>query len=502
MNGKLNGNLSGSGKILAQKYCGSCHQYPSPDELPTGIWHQFILPHMGHRLGIYSNGEAPDSIFKEGLSRAEAVSKDIYPAQARISKEDWQKLENFYLDNSIDSVRAKTNYTTKVVINNLVHFNPKTARHLRRPPLTTMLQIIPEKRSLLLADGKKNVNALISFNENMDLNYQLYLKKSPIFLHFAGDRQLLLTIGEHIYPTDYQRGELELIYREGVTEKPNRSTLLIDSLRRPVHFSILDFNQDGQDDFSICEFGNRLGSLTLYENQGNSYMSSVLIDRPGAIKTEIRDVNGDGWSDILVLMAQGDEGIFLLYNQMGSFNQQETLLSFSALAGSTYFESVDWDGDEDLDLLYTCGDNADLSIIVKEYHGIYLFKNLGSNQFVQHHFFPMPGAYKAVARDFDQDGDLDISAISFFPDYRSNEPLHYVYLEQESPDRFSAQSFAGASSGRWMVMDAGDLDEDGDIDIALGSYVGFYPDGDKTGLYKHWLEEGPAAIILENQIKN
>ena len=47
-------------------------------------------------------------------------------------------------------------------------------------------------------------------------------------------------------------------------------------------------------------------------------------------------------------------------------------------------------------------------------------------------------------------------------------------------------------------MDAGDMDADGDIDLALGSFVYFEPMGDTTGLGKRWLTKGPSVIVLEN----
>ena len=52
-----------------------------------------------------------------------------------------------------------------------------------------------------------------------------------------------------------------------------------------------------------------------------------------------------------------------------------------------------------------------------------------------------------------------------------------------------------------MVMDAGDLDSDGDIDLALGSHVFIQPMGDDTGLAKKWAEIGPSVIVLENTIR-
>ncbi|MNL88956.1 hypothetical protein D3C87_2189910 [compost metagenome] len=47
-------------------------------------------------------------------------------------------------------------------------------------------------------------------------------------------------------------------------------------------------------------------------------------------------------------------------------------------------------------------------------------------------------------------------------------------------------------------MDAGDMDADGDIDLALGSFVYLIPQGDTTGLGKRWLSESPSVIVLEN----
>lgn len=36
---------------------------------------------------------------------------------------------------------------------------------------------------------------------------------------------------------------------------------------------------------------------------------------------------------------------------------------------------------------------------------------------------------------------------------------------------FDAFTFSGSADGRWMAMDAGDMDGDGDLDILLGSMI-------------------------------
>ena len=191
----------------------------------------------------------------------------------------------------------------------------------------------------------------------------------------------------------------------------------------------------------VCEFGNLTGALSWMENVGNNrFTRHVLRALPGAIKAYINDYNHDGAPDIWVLFAQGEEGIFLFTNRgNGNFETKE-ILRFPPSYGSSYFEFADFNKDGYPDIIYTCGDNADFSPILKPYHGVYIFLNDGTNQFQQKYFFPINGCYKAMARDFDGDGDLDIATISFFADYDHQPQESFVYLENKGnpqmADRF------------------------------------------------------------------
>jgi hypothetical protein len=111
------------------------------------------------------------------------------------------------------------------------------------------------------------------------------------------------------------------------------------------------------------------------------------------------------------------------------------------------------------DIVYTCGDNADFSTVLKPYHGVYIYINDGSNHFKQQYFFPMHGCFKAMARDFDGDGDLDMAAISFFADYANRGKFD-----------FQPYSIPETTSGRWLTMDAADIDGDGKVDLVLGNF--------------------------------
>ena len=256
------------------------------------------------------------------------------------------------------------------------------------------------------------------------------------------------------------------------------------------------------EDVVACEFGDLTGKLVWYKNDGsNNYTSNILNTKPGAISAIIKDYNNDGLNDIFVLMSQGDEGIFYYENQGNGIFNEKRLLSFLPLYGSQYMELVDFNNDGFDDIIYVSGDNADKTPVLKDYHGVYIFLNDGELNFQQAYFYQQNGAYKAMPRDFDLDGDLDIAAISYFPDYRSYPEESFVYLENKGDLTFEAFSFPESTKGRWIVMDAEDMDDDGDIDIALGSNVNFLAKDDTTGLSKKWLKESPSIIILENTTK-
>ncbi|MEZ4934360.1 MAG: VCBS repeat-containing protein [Saprospiraceae bacterium] len=149
-------------------------------------------------------------------------------------------------------------------------------------------------------------------------------------------------------------------------------------------------------------------------------------------------------------------------------------------------------------MIYTNGDNADFPPINKPYHGIRIFENDGKNNFKEIFFYPLHGAYNAIPADFDKDGDLDIAAISFFPDFKNTPEEGFIYLENKGKWKMEASTFNGVEKGRWIVMDAGDLDEDGDLDLILGSLA--FEVIPKMGLVDKWVKNGLPYILLENKL--
>jgi hypothetical protein len=203
---------------------------------------------------------------------------------------------------------------------------------------------------------------------------------------------------------------------------------------------------------------------------------------------------------VLVLMGQGQEGIFLFLNQGRGRFAGQALLRFPPVYGSSYLDVADFNHDGFPDLVYTNGDNADFSFSLKAYHGIRIYLNDGQNQFRQAFFYPLHGATKVIPEDFDQDGDLDLAAIAFFPDYARQPQESFVYLENKGGLRFDAATFANSGAGHWLTMDAGDLDQDGDADLVLGASLqtpAYVPPAIRSG----WFAGGVSILVLRNQLR-
>jgi hypothetical protein len=109
----------------------------------------------------------------------------------------------------------------------------------------------------------------------------------------------------------------------------------------------------------------------------------------------------------------------------------------------------------------------------------------------------MHGCFKAMARDFDGDGNLDIAAISFFADYQHHPEEGFIYLKNKGSLNFQPFILPETSTGRWLTMDVGDFYRTGRPDIILGNYqVGIPVSGDTPNK----MNSSP-FIILRNIMK-
>ena len=219
---------------------------------------------------------------------------------------------------------------------------------------------------------------------------------------------------------------------------------------------------------------------------------------PGARKVENKDFEKDNKPDIIVLMAQAYEGISIFYNVGNGKFKERRVVDLPPVYGVSYFELADFNNDGHDDILLTTGDNWDLSSNRKTYHGIRIYLNDGKNKFKESWFYPFYGTSKAMVRDFDHDGHLDIAAISFYADL-DNPEESFIYLSGRGNLTFKSFSTPEAAHGKWLTMETGDFDQDGDVDIVLGSY--FHNMTEMTKLMFNGITTFPQLLILTNKYK-
>ena len=434
------------------------------------------MPNMALWLGIEpANYEA----LPEGKILEQAK---LYPNAPLLSQKEWFAIWDYYKSEAPEEqprpVRPKIEAAPKLFRVHKVNFHTGA-------PMICMVTVDPQRKQVYVGDAFANILA------TLDISGKVLSKErteSPVVSMQKESNALLLTLIGKFFPSDVMEGSVTLSGKQ-----------LLTRLRRPADARTADLNGDAREDLVVCEFGYRLGAVAWYENHGDGqYERHELLDRPGAIRTELRDMNGDGKIDIVLLTAQAREGLYIFYNEGAGKFRVETIIEQHPAFGYADFQLVDWDKDGDLDLLTANGDNGDFPTPHKPYHGVRLYLNNSGNSFKQVFFFPMEGAYKVLPIDFDLDGDLDLAAISFYPDF-SGEPLNFVLLENRGTMQLKPFTIPEADSGRWMVMDAGDLDGDGDTDLVLGSFVM----GPTTipvpgALRERWKNEGAAILILEN----
>ncbi|MBC7830178.1 MAG: VCBS repeat-containing protein [Chitinophagaceae bacterium] len=469
-----------SGKQLAKTYCSNCHLFPEPSLLDKITWKNNVLPAMGKLLGAQQLDLHP---FEES-------DRIISHQEFSISAEDWKQLVKYYTDEA----PAKLPPQSRSPITNLTDWFIVEKKSIREFPTTTFLKIDPGNKWIYAA-GRDSVLEIFDHRLNkVSNNFSSGILSDMFFtsdLKNPGDRKGVCTNIGIMDPNDLKTGSVS-VFTIGSNGKLLAKNLF-DTLARPVQTISSDLNADNVADYLLCNFGNKDGNFSWMQNIGNEqYIQKILEPLPGSIRAYVEDMDHDGLQDIIVLFSQANEGIRLYLNKGGGKFSRIELLRFPPVYGSTYFEMVDLNSDGNKDILYTCGDNADYSNILKNYHGIYFFLNMGGYRFEKAYFFPMHGAFKAMARDFNKDGKLDIAAISFFPD-RKNQPQEaFVLLEGREGFEFLPHTIKEHSEGHWLTMDAADVDADGDDDIVIGNLVLPNGIGNKKG------ERIPTFLLLRN----
>ena len=486
------------GKALAETYCQSCHKLPSPSLLDEKTWHDHILVRMGAFLGIYYDNiqyyeTVPPQWIEPGEGGRRVTEANIYPKQPALSREEFEQIRDYYLKSA-----PKTTPPALIpweVSTELTQFKPRPLLAGGELAAAVTGVAIQEETGELYAGFAKQ--SLIKLDPTGKVLDQIPGGEAPVQISFRHGRLDYADIG-NIRGADNPIG----IFRSASSWdnlKNGRYEVELEGLQRPVHTSWADLDQDGDEDLLICEFGYLLGSLAWYENQEGKFEKRILYPDDGAGMAWVHDFNEDSLPDIAALMANSDEGIDIWLNQGDGKFKQNRIFRFDPSYGSTCLKLVDWNEDGKMDLLYANGDNGDYPAILKNYHGIRLYLNKGDLKFEEAFFLRMDGAYWVTPQDFDLDGDLDLAAVSFYPNYEEPRGA-FIYYENDGKDQFTPYTFPGFDQARWMVMDVGDIEKDGDADILLGAF-NVKSSEVPTAIEEKWTQNNTPLMLLENQAK-
>jgi len=483
-------HLLARGRDIAPQFCGSCHIYPPPSVYHRTVWAQDILPDMEFNIGLRERRTRAINM-DEGWE--EVFSSHALPDSTPISVYDWTAIQYYYLASAPEVLPP---------IKSREPIAPTTSRFkatISKAPIkpsVVMVKIDPERKMFYAGDMDSRRLYRLDSNgkivDQMDLGLSEW--DAPIDVIHTPDSTLVTTVG-FLMNSDRKHGSLVRLNQRALTGA--KTTLLLENLRRPTDLAVEDLNGDGRDDLLICEHGFYLGRFCWWENTKDGYKPHELLRQAGSLNARVADFNKDNRPDIALITSQSREGIHLFMNEgTGQFAHRRVVENHPAW-GNSHLEIVDFEGDGDLDLLATNGDNGDIDPPpFKAYHGIRLYLNNGRNEFKEAFYWPQNGAFGALPEDFDGDGDMDILAISYFPNYIESREESLVYLENQGGLKFKASTFPEVNiAGRWLVMDKGDLDGDGDTDVVLGAFNEF-PERERPCFVREARKESKAAILI------
>jgi len=457
-------------KHQVASFCGDCHAVPTPDQFPQAAWPEEIED--GYRF-YFDSGRRdlkmpPKRIVLEYYRRLAPKQLLVKPGVKSVAN---PKVRFVAADHAYTGIDEQVSLSPPAVAN--VRWFGKTPT---RP--------VSAEPALWVCDMRRGfVVEMFLSSSGVKYGRQAIVPHPAhtTIVDLDKDQQEELLVADlgSFLPEDHGKGQV-LWLRPRSDGSGFDSTKLLGDVGRVTDIEAADFDDDGDQDLVVAEFGWRAtGQIHILENMGlqegvPAFRQRVVDDRHGCISVTPVDLNHDGKMDFVALLSQEHEAVVGFLNRgNGTFRQQVIFSADNPSFGTSGLQPADLDQDGDLDLIYTNGDMFD-RFYVAPYHGVHWLEQQADGNWKRHLLAPMPGVHRAAVADLDNDGDLDLIACALISDnmmqkYDSAQFNSLIWIEQTAEGKFVTHALESGECYH-ATADVADFDNDGDIDIAVGQF--------------------------------